>query len=945
MASLAEFHSLLISHFIRLGEKRREVGFPTFALEHPLSESQVEELKSAVRERQPRKPRIQEWMAWVVYSTELGYDFEGREYWESFEEVTPSWTPADRTFIRDCFARFVEKFNGYQPTGPWATQFSIIAYPITHSVIPRDLQREFAKVLYDLRYYLSANSIHIPDQLGRRIADVSFDTSNRFQQLAQNTALVGSVAMQLLAPTDSELEQLLEPPTLARIVRDIRRHRDAARWLDEARTHAKRTSSERQISEDSPGRQLVELPVLYLQRGGVDCWDVWIEIPNLSNLWDVEPEVFRFLQTNRVQIRGSAVKEKLAPATISTFGPTRRRLGSLPPTDAGILAASAELPARVKDFFNKFRPADNKLVFKVREDGRAVRIGSATVSASEKYLYFTASKPPFDSCRQVQTNISDIALFEFTIPENPSLEAERFLSGLGLKVNADDSLQVQGIGSVPYYSEPGAIAFFEDETPLLAIASSLAIRIQVIDDDCSLFVKLTPGERSFIGFESAPPGVRTLRMLATENGGLELTRVRIITLPRGSRNNLSTRSPFALITNPFAPTLDSVLRGHAQFDLFAPDGTEIQVFISLPSDEADSEVEKELLRFRTPVEALGLKIAESIEKLDRRLAARVDDSFKCTLRFTAESLGNIEIGCNREALPVRLRVVTDGARRVLRLANYSDDAQNIKVRLYPLATPDKPICLPEFELGYTEKILADETGMFVASGSGGSTGLIVFPQPAPGRVIRDFGELVRGQETDISITQQRNSQSDFLRLLELYWLWATSRHVGDPLSLVQLKSLKEALRCELISCVGGTPNWRRCETRYNRGTQTKRGLLEAVTVRRSLQEDLKSLSEKKVREVQDLIPLLTGVLLQDVADHTTRAGNTGGIQVLKVVRRIWFVEFALRLATAPETLPGWAGKRLPLAVSVMFEKPILPRAARYIYLIQRNSSIDWRWRD
>src|SRR5271166_3901758 len=36
-------------------------------------------------------------------------------------------------------------------SGPWADHFSIIAWPITHAILPRYLQLQFAKALYDAR--------------------------------------------------------------------------------------------------------------------------------------------------------------------------------------------------------------------------------------------------------------------------------------------------------------------------------------------------------------------------------------------------------------------------------------------------------------------------------------------------------------------------------------------------------------------------------------------------------------------------------------------------------------------------------------------------------------------------------------------------------------------------------------------------------------------------
>src|SRR3712207_7713201 len=53
---------------------------------------------------------------------------------------------------------FKRQFAGATPSGRWAEHFSIIAWPITHAILPRDLQQQLARILYDLRHSFSARS-------------------------------------------------------------------------------------------------------------------------------------------------------------------------------------------------------------------------------------------------------------------------------------------------------------------------------------------------------------------------------------------------------------------------------------------------------------------------------------------------------------------------------------------------------------------------------------------------------------------------------------------------------------------------------------------------------------------------------------------------------------------------------------------------------------------
>ena len=48
----------------------------------------------------------------------------------------------------------------------WASHFNIIAWPVTHAILPRYLQRQFAKLLYELRFHLIRLSAFEPAMVG-----------------------------------------------------------------------------------------------------------------------------------------------------------------------------------------------------------------------------------------------------------------------------------------------------------------------------------------------------------------------------------------------------------------------------------------------------------------------------------------------------------------------------------------------------------------------------------------------------------------------------------------------------------------------------------------------------------------------------------------------------------------------------------------------------------
>ena len=178
--TIGEWHSQLHDHFSRLRAVRDSFrpDSPVFALEHGLDlEEELPALKDAVRAavaggRLPSHAGL----PLVVYAAEIGYRYQGDEYWPVFEEETPGWQrrgAAGRRNIRTKYEVFATTFGGARPSGAWARWFKNIAWPITHAVLPADLQRHLARLLSDYRHEFTAELLDDHDALGERIAAYS----------------------------------------------------------------------------------------------------------------------------------------------------------------------------------------------------------------------------------------------------------------------------------------------------------------------------------------------------------------------------------------------------------------------------------------------------------------------------------------------------------------------------------------------------------------------------------------------------------------------------------------------------------------------------------------------------------------------------------------------------------------------------------------------------
>lgn len=207
--------------FERLSGERSE-GRRVFALEHGLSIDVVELAAELSQQLKYGNPRQAHWLVWVVFATEIGYSFAGAEYWQTFSERLPAWRRSadgnrNRSQIRVWFRKFANKYNGVRPSGTWAKQFSIIAWPITHAILPKDLQFHFAKSLHHNRFRLATENDSIG--VGRLIHTQTLPTSSRFREFSEQEELVGRIALALLRVDSEELP--LSSEATKRIIGDL----------------------------------------------------------------------------------------------------------------------------------------------------------------------------------------------------------------------------------------------------------------------------------------------------------------------------------------------------------------------------------------------------------------------------------------------------------------------------------------------------------------------------------------------------------------------------------------------------------------------------------------------------------------------------------------------------------------------------------------------------
>lgn len=116
---LEYWQAKLDRHFQELARERESSERPLFAFEHCLTLEELEQVARLLKEHLAAGNRPGAyWLLWVIYATEIGYAYEGDEYWQSFEKKTPHWEPFHRYSLKRWFLKFQRTYSSFVPSGP-----------------------------------------------------------------------------------------------------------------------------------------------------------------------------------------------------------------------------------------------------------------------------------------------------------------------------------------------------------------------------------------------------------------------------------------------------------------------------------------------------------------------------------------------------------------------------------------------------------------------------------------------------------------------------------------------------------------------------------------------------------------------------------------------------------------------------------------------------------
>lgn len=805
----------LESRFEWLSEECAEVR-RVFALEHGLSLDMDElagELSEQLRHGNPKRAH---WLVWVVFATEIGYNFAGAEYWQTFNERLPAWKRSadsnrNRGQIRVWFRMFANKYNGVRPSGAWAKQFSIIAWPITHAILPKDLQFHFAKSLHHNRFKLAAED-H-PTTVGSLLHGQTLPTSSRFREFSEQEELTGRIALALLR-ADSEAPPLSSEAT-SRIIDDLEATQAAKDWLQGARevrrTRGKRGRTERLPtgSHQQAQARLNLKPTLLLSRIG-NAWKVGALISSFAPLASTDATVGKFLRSTKIQLQGGSGSWQ--PGQVLTGRPKLHILQRWP--DDGVVIRFKDPHPILEHLLREEATLGRGPIWvcKVGNDGLARQVRSGNVRPGHAYVLLAHHGryvfPQSSALEPIAIQCEGIVGVYLDLPESLPHDISQLLQSLGLKVTSTVKVWPVGMPAISWDDE-GFSEWLTTDSPIFGIDIDHAIesfdvilngteRLTVPRDGMTgptwLQLSPLPSGQHFMAIEVKS---RASENYAKANKSSEL--VLDVRDPLGFEDTVNQRGGLLAIPMPADASVEDLEQGRLSIDLFGPAGRKIELCLEIAGPEP------------TLAHLLNVELPATVSDLRGKLSEEAQEllgvSGSCRVVARADELGAFILPLERASRPVRWLPIRTKHTIALRLIDEAGLGNGAACQLASLDRPSAAQLLM-YEDCVEGIDVAPPGGLYVVTGKGRMDAIVV---SMPNR--QRWGDIASQIGFSPTMDGYATSASSIEQDVQLLTLWSKARVFG-PLGTARRGKVVRTMRDALTGLVCGA-SWLRAEATYD----------------------------------------------------------------------------------------------------------------------------------
>lgn len=935
-AFLKDLQDRLRTHFRSLASARERSGFPVFALEHDLGADELSRINALLRNRIRRRlPLAPHWLLWVIYASEAGYSYKGDEYWSSFEKQTPNWQFHDRPKIKSYFKRFQKSYNGVVPTGPWAEHFSIIAWPITHSLLPRYLQYQFAKLLYNLRFQLASASALDAGSIGRLLSTHGSHTSTRVQEFLQQEELTGQIVAALLRGESVDTEELIHARTLTRIVADLERVRRSREWLKETRRVVSDTfkgigrgtyppSRTTRTRSDQPGltdiKRFVIRPDLFLRHAGQGNWSVVLQLKSLRPLAAENPQLRSFLDSTRCRLNGAS---DWKPTGWLLSGDRKGAIRRWP--DGSNPLIHFERPNLLMQHLlhSEYRLQTGPIwLFRIGSDGIARHVASRTVRPAHDYIVVTDRTMPrgLPGSSPCALQCEGVRAFRLSIPDQVTTETTASLKESRLHVARTIHVWPAGLPGRGWDGD-GRTEWLTSESPCFGIApdhpvDALTFRFnggpeRVLDtppQGVPMFVRLPP----------QPAGNYMLTVEAHRSPELDCA---VSTPPAAGYARLAVREPepwisgiashagLIVTTDPYDASLDIFWRNELNLSVTGPKDYAVRFHVSLHAADGRKILSEPVgppMDLPIAPDAWRHAFAKFVDNENR--AWKYLEAATCTLEIKGESLGTSSHTFDHAPSPLRWLMHSQRRQTIIRLVDDTGLHDSLpEIKFYTMERPlDATQLDPESaRAGLT---VPPPGGLFLARLSSFSDAAVVsVPPRRPG--LQDLGVV-----SDVHVSQSPTALRNTFKLLRH---WRDARQTGF-LANFKHRQVMHSITDSIFAAICGE-TWVTVEKTYVEGptSQTSIQSLEARV-------DKRTQFGRQLRQHS-----LSGNTETAAATRFAALALRYGIS-----RDRDLCSFALRFASHP--LDVLSDPRLDDRIAQLAQNPALLRGARLLSLLRKR---------
>ena len=933
---------------------------PLFGLEHGLNPVEVESLEAAIRSHIARFPPSRDhWLVWIAYSSELGYRYAGDEYWQTFESETPGWEAnGNRYKIRDFYRRFQRDFRGAEPSGRWAEHFSIICWPIAHAILPKDLQVQLARILYELRHMLSGDVLESPGYLGNLIAARGWNASSRFQNFAEETSLLGQIAAALLLEGQTESADLIHPATLKRIKDDLDQERRARDWLRGARRSAnqrvqmrglgplERHTKPARISQLHEAREEVAALgiepriILRPRTSSESSWEVFLEIPDLSHLLLRFPQTNSTLTGSRCKVAGSSGRPLARRRLL--HGAQCVKLVKWPRPDEILLQFERRDPQL--DFLLRteclLRPGYTRLL-RIASDGVAYECRSLRVRPGERYIILRIGDSVGSNrhttsihveCEGVDAEILDM-------PMSLATDSQASIQELGLEQARNFEVWPAGLSALAWDGD-GYGEWLASERPCLAVLAdhplaNLSVSLDRFPLQSFEVSSVEPGKPIFLELPLLPVGLHRLKFTVRSSlaGNLELLNDQQVEIRiregQAFSSHIGARGPLMVQVEPETPTLEQLWQGEAELFLRGPKNRKVKCQARLFERNGEPPILSQYLpSVNLPSSpSTWEQHFDSYFRKDRGVQEAYDGSSICEVIFDADELGTFRLRCERTFTPIRWALRRRRSEYGLRLIDDSGNTVPPVVRHMSFESPNVEETVfvePEIPVPRTGGLYTAQTSEHVAS--------IVAPPMLKGL---GFSELTIAPKVE----HWTRSPDSAIRVIETANLWSQAILPGNLLSRIRRHTVLRCLVSELSRIICGE-KWANAEEDFDSSRRDSKALellsrnISKNPTETGVSSYLLTRAETMANEsnpyriailtsAANQFQLLPGSILRPLRLRTSSTD---------ISFPHWLAELALRLASDPAGARRWAGGKLRTGLTRLMDSSSLARSARFIVM-------------